>query len=99
LNLRPHPYQLNAGNRCAYYRFRSRVRPSVPKVCVQTAHWYAFFARRAAAVEAFGNLLEARVLVEDWRIKYNTIRPHSALGYLTPAEYARTWTTTQPALS
>jgi transposase InsO family protein len=24
-------------------------------------------------------LLEARVLVEDWRIEYNTIRPHSAL--------------------
>jgi transposase InsO family protein len=35
------------------------------------------------AVEAFNTLLEARVLVEDWRIEYNTVRPHSALGYLT----------------
>jgi putative transposase len=34
------------------------------------------------AVEAFSSLLEARVLVEDWRIEYNTVRPHSALGYL-----------------
>jgi putative transposase len=51
------------------------------------------------AVEAFSTLLEARVLVEDWRIQYNTLRPHSALGYLTPTEYARTWTTNQPALS
>ena len=34
------------------------------------------------AVEAFSSLLEAQVLVQDWRIEYNTIRPHSALGYL-----------------
>jgi transposase InsO family protein len=34
-------------------------------------------------VEAFSSLLEALVLVENWRIEYNTVRPHSALGYLT----------------
>jgi putative transposase len=50
------------------------------------------------AVEAFNTLLEAQVLVEDWRIEYNTVRPHSALGYLTPTDYAKTWTT-QPQLS
>jgi Integrase core domain len=41
------------------------------------------------AVEAFSNLLEAQVLVEDWRIEYNTLRLHSALGYLTPTNYAK----------
>jgi putative transposase len=51
------------------------------------------------AVEAFSSLLEARVLVQDWRIEYNTLRPHSALGYLTPTDYAKTWTTNHPALS
>jgi transposase InsO family protein len=51
------------------------------------------------AVEAFNSLLEAQVLVEDWRIEYNTIRPHSALGYRTPAQYARTWSINQPQLS
>ena len=51
------------------------------------------------AVEAFNSLLEAQVLVEDWRIEYNTVRPHSALGYLTPTAYAKTWTTNHPALS
>jgi putative transposase len=51
------------------------------------------------AVEAFSSLLEARVLVEDWRIEYNTVRPHSALGYLTPTDYAKAWTATHPALS
>jgi putative transposase len=51
------------------------------------------------AVEAFTSLLEAQVLVEDWRIEYNTVRPHSALSYLTPTDYAKTWTTTHPRLS
>jgi putative transposase len=51
------------------------------------------------AVEAFNSLLEARVLVEDWRIEYNTVRPHSALGYLTPTDYAKAWTATHPELS
>jgi putative transposase len=51
------------------------------------------------AVEAFTTLLEAQVLVEDWRIEYNTVRPHSALGYLTPTDYAKTWTSTHPELS
>jgi putative transposase len=51
------------------------------------------------AVEAFSSLLEAQVLVEDWRIEYNTLRPHSALGYLTPTNYAKAWTATHPALS
>ena len=51
------------------------------------------------AVEAFSSLLEARVLVEDWRIEYNTVRPHSALGYLTPSDYAKAWTTNHPQLS
>jgi putative transposase len=51
------------------------------------------------AIEAFNTLMEARVLVEDWRIEYNTVRPHSALGYLTPTDYAKAWTTNHPALS
>jgi len=40
------------------------------------------------AIEQFDSLLEAQVLVADWRNDYNTYRPHSALGMLTPAEYA-----------
>ena len=51
------------------------------------------------AVEAFSSLLEAQVLVEDWRIEYNTVRPHSALGYLTPTDYAKAWTANHPELS
>lgn len=37
------------------------------------------------ARETFYTLLEAKVLTERWRQHYNTIRPHSALGYRPPA--------------
>jgi putative transposase len=37
--------------------------------------------------EMFVDLLEAKVLIEDYRGHYNHRRPHSALGYLTPAEF------------
>lgn len=39
--------------------------------------------------EVFGNLLEAKVLIEDWRRQYNEQRPHSSLGYKTPQEFGR----------
>ncbi len=35
--------------------------------------------------EQFETLLEAKVLIERWRQHYNTVRPHSALGYRPPA--------------
>ena len=28
---------------------------------------------------------EAQVVIEQWRVQYNTVRPHSALGYRPPA--------------
>jgi putative transposase len=34
--------------------------------------------------ELFGNLHEARVILESRRGEYNERRPHSALGYRTP---------------
>ena len=37
--------------------------------------------------EEFGSVLEAKVLAKAWRREYNHVRPHSALGYRTPAEY------------
>ncbi|QQG35795.1 MAG: IS3 family transposase [Micavibrio aeruginosavorus] len=37
----------------------------------------------------FTSLAEARTIIEAWRQDYNHVRPHSSLGYMTPAEYAR----------
>jgi putative transposase len=48
----------------------------------------------------FDSILEAQVLIEDWRIDYNDHRPHTAHGDLTPSEFARAWPTrNQPALA
>lgn len=38
--------------------------------------------------ELFYSVKEAKVIVEDWRMEYNHHRPHSSLGYKTPAEFA-----------
>ena len=40
------------------------------------------------ARETFTTLTEARILIERWRREYNTVRPHSALGYRPPAPEA-----------
>jgi putative transposase len=38
--------------------------------------------------EIFYSLKEAQVVIEKWRVLYNTLRPHSALGYRPPAPAA-----------
>jgi putative transposase len=37
--------------------------------------------------KVFSSLNEARILLEQWRHDYNTQRPHSRLGWLTPSEF------------
>ena len=39
--------------------------------------------------EVFYSLKEATIIIEGWRIHYNTRRPHSALGYKPPAPVTR----------
>jgi len=41
--------------------------------------------------EIFYSLAEARVVIELWRVHYNTTRPHSSLGYRPPAPEAIHW--------
>ncbi len=51
--------------------------------------------------EIFYSLREAQVLVEQWRREYNTVRPHSALGYRPPAPEAvrpSSWFLKRPSL-
>jgi len=38
--------------------------------------------------EEFVSVLEARLLAAEWQRDYNEVRPHSSLGYRTPAEFA-----------
>ena len=51
--------------------------------------------------EIFYTLEEARVVIESWRRHYNTMRPHSSLGYRPPAPEVivpalTAWPTAQP---
>jgi transposase InsO family protein len=39
-------------------------------------------------INIFWSLAHARVVISDWKTEYNQHRPHSSLGYLTPASYA-----------
>lgn len=43
--------------------------------------------------EVFYTLREASVVIEQWRKHYNSIRPHSALGYQPPSPELVIWPT------
>jgi len=51
--------------------------------------FHARFRRECLNREQLWTLTEARVVIEDWRWKYNHIRPHRSLGYITPIRFAR----------
>ncbi|MEK6253040.1 MAG: IS3 family transposase [Actinomycetota bacterium] len=41
--------------------------------------------------EEFNSLLEARVVIGNWIVEYNTLRPHRGLGMMTPSQFAAGW--------
>jgi putative transposase len=47
------------------------------------------FRDECLSLEWFRSRAEAKVMIESWRRHYNEVRPHSSLGYLTPAAFAR----------
>lgn len=46
------------------------------------------FRDECLSLEWFRSRAEAKVVIEAWRRHYNAVRPHSSLGYLTPAEFS-----------
>ena len=50
------------------------------------------------ALEEFENVAAARKLTRAWQDDYNRHRPHSSLGYSTPAEFAARWAASAPEL-
>jgi putative transposase len=38
-------------------------------------------------MEWFRNRVEAKIVIDDWRVHYNEVRPHSSLNYQTPYEF------------
>lgn len=73
------------------YRRRVRldfIRPGRP---VENAYIESFNGRlrdECLNLELFMDILDARRKLEAWRLDYNENRPHSAIGNLTPAEFA-----------
>lgn len=47
------------------------------------------FRNEFLALEVFDNLAAAKNLTAAWKANYNNHRPHSSLGYMTPADFAR----------
>jgi len=39
--------------------------------------------------EIYHSVLEVQHVIDEWLVKYNTVRPHRSLGGLTPSEYAK----------
>ncbi len=48
------------------------------------------FRDQHLSLQWFRHRADARVSIEEWRRHYNEVRPHSSLGYLTPAEFKAT---------
>lgn len=55
------------------------------------------FRDECLSLEWFRSRAEAKVVIEAWRKHYNQVRPHSSLGYLTPAEFVAKLTQTNAA--
>jgi len=73
------------------YRNEVRLDFIQPGKPMQNAFVYSFngrFRDECLNEHWFESLAEAREAIEEWRLDYNQVRPHSSLGDLTPEEYA-----------
>ncbi|HEY0218853.1 MAG TPA: integrase core domain-containing protein [Afipia sp.] len=43
------------------------------------------------AADPMGQRRRLQIVIENWRQHYNTVRPHSSLGYKPPAPEAAVW--------
>jgi transposase InsO family protein len=64
------------------------IEPGSPWENAYSETFISRFSDEVLKREEFADLSEAKVLVEDYRGHYDHRRPHGALGYLTPAEFA-----------
>src|SRR6476659_5579550 len=64
------------------------IEPGKPWQNGATESFNGKFRDECLSLEWFRSRTEAKVLIEAWRKHFNTVRPHSSLGYLTPAAFA-----------
>jgi putative transposase len=65
------------------------IEPGKPTQNGQIESFNGRFRQECLDQEWFTSLKEARQIIEDWRIRYNTKRPHSSLGYEPPEVWAK----------
>ena len=69
----------------------SFIRPGKPNENAYIESFNGKFRDECLNEHWFVTMAHARRVIEAWRIEYNTERPHSSLGNLTPEEYAEEW--------
>jgi putative transposase len=78
-----------AGIDCAF------IAPGKPWLNGTNESFNGRFRDECLNMEWFRNRREAAALIEAWRVHFNTVRPHSSLGYLTPNEFRKKCQSTQ----
>ena len=84
------------------YRNNVRLHFIEPGKPVQNAFVESFngkFRDKCLIEHWFTSLADARRTIEAWSVHFNTWKPHSSLGYLTPIEYAQQDTSRAEELS
>lgn len=66
----------------------SFIRPGKPNENAYIESFNGKFRDECLNEHWFITMEQARRIIEEWRIEYNTERPHSSLGDLTPQEFA-----------
>lgn len=75
-----------AYERCVHLSF---IRPGKPNENAYIESFNGKFRDECLNEHWFITMVQARRAIGAWRIEYNTERPHSSLGDLTPEEFAR----------
>lgn len=65
------------------------IQPGKPTQNAQVESFHARLREECLRASWFTNLFDARRKISWWRKEYNEERPHSSLGYRTPAEFAQ----------
>ena len=71
---------------CVHLSF---IRPGKPNENAYIESFNGKFRDECLNEHWFITMAQARRAIEAWRVEYNTERPHSSLGQLTPEEFAR----------
>ena len=66
------------------------IQPGKPTQNARVESFHGRLREECLSVSWFENLFDARRKIAAWRKEYNEERPHSSLGYRTPAEFAAT---------